>query len=364
MTTDVTNHPHFQKLQREGISHIDHSSRKTVYVDGVRYEEITVSDRPEPLKGKIGMAKRIGLGAVGLLGTVANISKDFRRATLETAWNGRAEEKVLYNKTDPMTEERRAEATDGRSRNALEQRLGYDPKNRASIKAYLERPEIRKQLLSDGNGNYMLPEHRRDGTSSFLFVPNGDFNKATSIKISTASSGEQLKGAEFHKAMLTYGSQYEDMIKGRDQKADELAVQLGKKRGLNDDQIEAQKEELKKKVLKHMHIAVISPKGNHTRFYSSNVDPNAKDIFGRRAYANSLTGTRIDWSDSTKKDVAQTWKKGPEDKLTKERPFENGPPEPAPHREDEDESSRALHSARRGGESGAPSPLLLEEEEV
>ncbi|MCC5831670.1 MAG: hypothetical protein JJU12_01315 [Chlamydiales bacterium] len=201
-------------------------------------------------------------------------------------------------------------------------RLGYDPKDRETIKAYIDRPDIRKQLLSDGHGNYYLPEHRRNGTSSFLFISKGNFNNPSSIVISDTNTGEALKGSQFEKAMFAYGYQYEDMINGIEKKANEIAQRIAKDKGWDPtkdkDKIDKEKEEIKK----YWRTVVISPKMGQSRLYSS-VNPNARGIFGGHAFSNPYTGTHLKWESQTEKAITELYQKKADDRLTKDRPFEN-----------------------------------------
>lgn len=211
-------------------------------------------------------------------------------------------------------------------------RLGYDPKIRSSIKAYLERPDIFRRLI-EKNGNYYLQEERRDGTSSFLFVPKGDFSKACSIKVSNSKTGEPLSGDAFDKMMFTYGKQYENMIKGMEKNAKERATRAADKLIKNGDLREDEKdswiEREQKRILKSFRVAVMSPRGDHTRLYGR-VDPNAKDIFGNRYYNSPMGGIRVDWDKPTAKEIKELWEKKPDSELKKERPFADSASTPPP----------------------------------
>lgn len=396
----MANSVQLDKLRRKGYD-TDHPVKsETVIRDGIEFTKVTVADRDDSQKA--GKVSRFVHGVGGVLGTVLNVSGDFRESTFGVASKGRREAEVLTGKgTDPLERERSV-AVSARNSEAIRGtidlnnydlrnpahvrqllqdpgiqnqlipdgngnsylpidnksfilvpqgdvnkatlvptrltnlivRLGYDPQIRSSIKAYLERPDIFRRLV-EKNGNYYLQEERRDGTSSFLFVPKGDFSKACSIKVSNSKTGEPLSGDAFDKMMFTYGKQYENMIKGMEKNAEERAIRKAKKVGREDDQEWIQRE--KKKILKSFRVAVMSPRGDHTRLYG-HVDPNAKDIFGNRYYNSPMGGIRVDWDKPTAKEIKELWEKKPDSELKKERPFANSappaatpPPTQSPH---------------------------------
>lgn len=375
------------ELRQKGYEHV--VKEETVIRDGIEFKKVTLADRDDAHKA--GKVSRFAHGAGGVLGSVLNVSSDFRKSTFGVASEGRKETEVLTGGTDPLDRERVAvrARNPGMIRNRIGPynlgnpahvrqflqdpniqsqlipdgngnsylpidnksfilvpqgdvnkatlvptrltnlivRLGYDPKNRSSIKAYLERPDIFRRLI-EKNGNYYLQEERRDGTSSFLFVPKGDFSKACSIKVSNSKTGEPLSGDAFDKMMFTYGKQYENMIKGMEKNAEERAIRKAKKEGREDDQEWIQRE--KKKILKSFRVAVMSPRGDHTRLYGR-VDPNAKDIFGNRYYNSPMGGIRVDWDKPTAKEIKELWEKKPDSELKKERPFaDSAPPATTP----------------------------------
>ncbi len=348
---------HHDKLTAEGFEEKEH---KTTTFAGTRYTQTTYKKNEN--QGKFARAGRVALSIAAAVPplTVAYASKGFREDIAEAGFKGSTTRTALYDPVDPLDEERplagvpanekeaklhaqyianRMEIADGLGddydsyeeyvaelgydpASLLIQRLGYDPKNKASIRDYLKRPEIRRNLL-ESNGNYMLPEHRNAGRgiSSFLFVPNGDFSKATSIKIHEAESGQPLKGAEFTRAMYSYSSQYEDLMKGIKEKADKWMEKVT-------DLTPAQKEKVKETLIKSLKngIVVLDFKGHHTRLYPHDLDPNKySELTG---FFGSMKGTRISWSKGTTKDVDEFHKATPKKELPTHKPFEQAPPPP------------------------------------
>ncbi|MCH9627313.1 MAG: hypothetical protein S4CHLAM2_09490 [Chlamydiales bacterium] len=349
---------HDKLVHEEGF---EQKGSKSVTFAGTRYTQTTYKKHEN--QGKLARAGRAAVAVAAAIPplTVAYASKGFRTSA-EAGLKGEVKRTALYDPVDPLEAERplvgdpetadeqklvtqyranRLEIADGLGddyenyedyvadlgydpASPLIQRLGYDPKNRASIRAYLERPEIRRELL-ESNGNYMLPEHRNAnlGISSFLFVPNGRFEEATSIKIHDAKTGQPLKGKEFTRAMYSYSSQHVDLMKGIDEKADKWADKLI----ANHPSLSKEKaKEIVKKSLRE-GIIVLDFKGGHTRLYPRDLDPNKySDLTG---FFGSMKGTRISWSKGTTEDVKEFHKATPKRELPTHKPFEHAPPPPS-----------------------------------
>lgn len=314
----------------DGLDHVLPGSQKRVILDGIQYNQLTRTDRREELS----KPARAFRALVGILAFPINAWKRGREWGLGSAIDGRIKRDVRYGGVDPLQGERDKNAVNPNSAamqrhiqamralgadenyrpSALIERLGYDPKNRMSVRAYLERPEIKAQMIYDKTtGNYMLPVNDREGTSSFLFVPKGDFSKASSIVMSDAKTGESLKGHAFSKAMHTYQSQYDDMVKGIEENVDYLTTQLRKKYG--DEEIED--EELRTQVKNQFRVAVLDHKRKNTRFFS-HINPNYRGI-----YTNPFKGTRIDWEKSTVEHTDEIQRTKQPERLPNDRPFEH-----------------------------------------
>lgn len=108
---------------------------------------------------------------------------------------------------------------------------GYSPRSRSSIREYIKKPEIRRDLRSDGNGNYFLPENRCKGQSRFIFVPKGVFEDAKMVNYNKASTGLALtESSQQLRAIRTYGATIEDIDEQWDsKKAKEVAINIIKK---------------------------------------------------------------------------------------------------------------------------------------
>jgi len=287
-----------------------------VNIDGRTFEQITYQNER-------GFFKRTVVGIAGGAIQALGIQSEWGQKAWEYYRHG--ERKILTGGftgrgVDALRKERLAPTLDptSKAKNRLIERLGYDPKDPESIRAYLARPEIRAQLIKV-NGHYVLPELRRNGTSSFLFVPDGDFSKATSIRVADAKTGEKLKGKEFHRAMNTYCSQYEDMCKGIDTL---ISGYISRKHPDFAKFSPAKKKKIKDNLRKMMQ-PVLDYKGEHGRLYLRDPGPNK-----RGDYNSFLKGIRYDWSASTKKDVKAIHNAAPDKKLSEDKPFE--------HKSDED----------------------------
>lgn len=315
--------------QRDGL-HILPGSEQTVTVDGVQWTEETYVDRNEELS----TPARIFRGLAGVIAFPINAWKRGREWGLGSAIDGRIERKVRHTRQDPLDRERRLPAANlnspamqqhiqdmivlGAPHNyqpsALIERLGYDPKNRMSIQAYLERPEIKSRMIKDDStGNYMLPENHREGVTSFLFVPKGDFTKASSVILSDGKTGFALVGHQFEKAMNTYQAQYEGTLKDKEEQVKHLTTQLAKK--YEQQGIEREPQELRQEVLNEMRVAVLDHKRKNTRFFS-HINPNYRNI-----YTNPFKGTRSDWDKATVEYTDEIQRTKPSDHLPNNRPF-------------------------------------------
>lgn len=68
----------------------------------------------------------------------------------------------------------------------------YDPANKASIQTFLRDPRVLANMKEKG-GHYIYPDA---GRSSFIFIPNGDFNQAKSIKVTNGKSKEPIQNPQ------------------------------------------------------------------------------------------------------------------------------------------------------------------------
>ncbi len=313
--TSATSYGSYVEALRERGLKLDPGNGEKVYIDGRSYERRIFADRR--LGNEAGIPERIVRGTAGVALGISNLSS----SCLERSWGvitkGRIEENVLVpnHETD-------------RSRANLIQNLGYDPTKNESIQEYLKIPRIWAQL-EGRDGHFMLREERRGRTSSFIFVPNGDFSKATSIVLSTSKTGEALKGAQLQRAMYTFSAQYEDLKEGMEKGAEKFATDYLVKNPT------ANKNKIKQQYLEQMQGFVISARRKHTRVFG-HVDTNKRGL-----YDWYLGGYKIDWSEGTKKDVKDLHEMEPGKELKASYPFAEPAPPPTDRARQEPNSGRS-----------------------
>lgn len=272
-----------------------------------------------------GTLGRVVRGAGGVIGSIAtagliNISKEFRDATWTPAVKGAVKE-TLYAETGEEED--------------IRPDLGYNPKNSESIQDYLKDPDIRSQLR-ESNGHYFLPERRRKGISSFIFVPHGDFRKARSIKFWTAGTGKSVTNTEKQlRSIRSYCATYEDVESKWEKELPKLAASLIKKHpGMTEQQAIA-------RIKRRPKTVVVDARNGVARVYGK-FDPNKVNP------DSYFTGTLIKLEKDTDKEIKRIHGKSMEHKepLGGERPFKQAIPDPVdpPHMESR---SRANSSATR-----------------
>lgn len=65
----------------------------------------------------------------------------------------------------------------------------YDPADKSSIQTFLKDPRVLANMKEKG-GHYIYPD---EGRSSFIFIPNGDFSQAKSIKVTNGKSKDLIQ---------------------------------------------------------------------------------------------------------------------------------------------------------------------------
>jgi hypothetical protein len=266
--------------------------RNVQKVDYTKNEVTSVGNRIKYLARTIGY---------GLLGGIPFTTKEGRDATINPLFRGRAKETLDVDMGEEDPEE-------------LEETLNYNPKNPASIREYVDRPDIRKRLLQ-ADGNYFLPEQRRNGVSSFLFVPKGDFSKATSIVVFNAKDGSSVTNyAELMRSIRTFSASKENIDEAWEKKLKNLAQDL--KKSLSNHSDKDNLDKLRKSLNKQKGIIVIDVKNFEARIYSKDSDLNVD--------MNSYkTGTSISLSDATKEAIRTVHGKSmkSDQKLEGDKPF-------------------------------------------
>ncbi len=284
-------HPKITELERKGFR--VKSETTTIF----RGREVT---RTKLEKNKTsGVVERIARGAAGIVTFPLLLSQDHRDRTINPAISGSAKETV-YTPTGREFEDA-----------AEIENLGFDPKNGASIQAHLEKPEIRAQIR-ESNGHYFLPVRQGKWSSRFLFVPNGDFSKAKSIKMWTAKDGKAITNTEqMLRAARSYCASYSEIEKGVEDLQKDLAkhvVRLGRDRGVTED-------EAKEAIKRRPKTVVIDMRYGQLRFYGK-LDPN------RVNPDSAFTGTVKGLKDQTKKEINRIHgKMESKEPLEGERPF-------------------------------------------
>lgn len=202
------------------VSHADHSNMvnngyqarsivSTPYRSAICYEVTYV--KAKPLYNKIG---NVVLGCLGLPFCCC-------------CCNGFVESTFLAALEDEYTDKKyfeNPEADQAALRRDTEI-LGFNPRNRESLKAYLltEKPEM---TLS--NGHLFKIFIRPSGISGYILVPNRDIEKVHFRASWNARTGEPTRSElEVYKDAVKFASTYRDIEKAKELKAQELARKHG-----------------------------------------------------------------------------------------------------------------------------------------
>ena len=219
----MTVHTEQSRLQEiRNQNYLNDPTSKTVVIRGRKVMLKTYVKNED-----LGTLEKVGRFLGGVAMAPLLLSKNFRDDTINPAIYGKAEEK-MFVQIEPKKQDDKK----------LKKQLGYIPNDRATIRAYLKQPEIRAKLQS-ANGHLFLPEERRigkDGISSFIFVPNGDFSKAQSKVICKGKTGGPVTN---HEELLTdirdYVAAHSDIEKGIDEAAEKIAKFMNKKKKEGED---------------------------------------------------------------------------------------------------------------------------------
>lgn len=291
------------KNARDGFTHV--VGRQNVVINGMRTTKTTVSNRPEEAK----TVSRIGHGVVATLSTVANMSKAWREEHADVAFKGRATRDV-YSKPKSVFQELREAGT-------LTEEIGFDPKSKESMAEFLNKPEIKGNLVESYGNLVWIVEDSKNNTS-YAIVNYGmriDPENIEFVSFSDPNSKppEPLKGGGLHKAVHLFSLQLPKMY----EKIEDLARKVGKKRGMSEDEIDAHLSDLKKEVRKEFKYVVVSHNSKHTRLLKGSADLNAL----LKIVNSSFAGVRVDWDEQIKKTAIEIVKGKIDDKLSQRKPF-------------------------------------------
>lgn len=179
-------------------------------------------------------------------------------------------------------------------------RVQYTPTRDSSVRALFDpanpRAQANRMKLVEAHGHYFMTEERRDGRTSFIFVPNCDFSKATSYNIAYTKNGAPICN---HDALLRYVDDfcaaYGEINEKWEKEAYKIALRIATQDPDKDENDEEYLKELTRKVIESRGAIVLSPKGEHVRIYSKGADPNTVNT---NSY---FSGVLIDLSGGAKK---------------------------------------------------------------
>lgn len=238
-------------------------------------------------------AETVARYAGGVFAGPLNISKKVRDETWGMAGQGYIERKV-YVTVDETPEDKKAQRIKDK------QHLGYVPGKSKSIQKYLADPNIRAQLC-EANGHYYMVDQRAEGQgiSRIIFVPDGNFDKATSYTVCDAKTGDPIKNRDaLMRHARSFCASYHDIEEGWDKEAGKIAENLNK----NDRLVSLNgatftKEDVKKK----KKSVVIDVDSGHARVYTDH-----RTSLDTSSYR---TGTTVSLSDSVNKEIKKLYDK-------------------------------------------------------
>ena len=265
-----------------------------------------------------GTLERIVRGASGVVGSVATLGvlpvlgllgedDGFYDATLKSAYHGSVKEHV-YEELGPEEPIQERHSADGK----LER---CNPKDPASVQRFLN--ENRHEWREANGHNFMVGKGRR-GISFFYFIPNGEVDKAYSVKFWTAKNGKSIMNtAKQLRAIRSYCAAFEDIEAGWEQKIPELATSLQNKRK------DLSEVDAKAAIKNQPRTIVIDARKGVARIYGP-YDPNKVNPDSHR------TGTAIELRKETKEEINRAHGRSMEHKepLAGEKAFNTPPKNP------------------------------------
>lgn len=262
----------------------------------------------KPVRAVVGVA-----GTVLTAGLLPALSKDFRDATINPVIYGKAEETVWFKSDEVENTEH----------------IGYRPKQKNSVQEYARRLMAEKSpLVRQIGGHMVILENRRHGRSSFIFIPNGNPDEATSIKYWRTKDGSAITNPKDQWIAIQKYCHAIDQVKTDfDKDATDMAKKVIEFKNSQEPDptlhisIEDQKkvDHYKEKLKKRANIVVLG--STEARFFSK-VDPNKSNM------ASYMAGTRVAYSKDTQKAIEKAEGTSMEDKqnLRGDTPFSEKEP--------------------------------------
>lgn len=210
------------------------TTKKTL--NGRTVEEVTYrkGDDSSP-DGKISKVEQRVRKAQAITGTIltaglANISKDFREEKMEMGFTGEITRTHTYSEFSPSNKKVKQvyERSNGNTRRAYRNELGFDPKNQKSVADRAAQLKTEGKLIGypKDHPHLVYPEWKGGG-SRMIFCPNGDTTKAMSFKMWDADTGLPLKDKnKVMLAMYDFAIMYEEAQKGIDKAAEKLVEEI------------------------------------------------------------------------------------------------------------------------------------------
>src|ERR1700722_3296325 len=241
----------------------------------------------EPLIGG-----RTALTTLGILGGPLNFIQSWKDNTTNLGMDGKVE-KTVFVKSDEEEDIHH---------------LKYDPKDRPSS-SKMSIANYAKKLASEGspdvrqiNGHLVIRERsRKGGITSCIFVPNGDFDKATSIRQNKPDGTPLTNSDEHWRAINDLCGLYDKVESELDKESERIAISMVKEKRSEDDEHteeltpeeKAEVKELQKAVRSQFKFFVISPDNQHIRVYGD-IDRNeTKTNSFRTGFVITLTPGEI-----------------------------------------------------------------------
>ena len=198
-----------------------------------------------------------------------------------------------------------------------EEVVGCNPKDTKSVKEFLNK---NRHEWREANGHNFIVGKGRKGISFFYFIPDGDIDKAYSVKFWTAKNGKSVINTEKQlRAIRSYCAAFENIETEWEKEIPNLATRLVGMDTTNQRTL----DQAKIAIRKLPRTLVIDARAGVARVYGP-YDPNQVNPDSHR------TGTAVKLSKETIEEINRAHGKSMEHKepLAGERPFKTPPRDP------------------------------------
>ena len=313
-----------EALARDGydVFHPRDIKTKTIFGEKV---ETAKFDQVQPTSRTWSRAtQRAGSIALSVLAFPALLCKSFRQEYGRFGWTGNCESQEIAVPKE-LSEEEMAERQE-----SIRTGRRYDPNDSESIKRYVHNAGTKPSMYLGHEFFIDNEAASRDGISSFLFAPNGDWSQSFSVVMYNPKNGQSIGNTdEIHRAIRAYCEQYRTMSDGLNPFIERSINSYLRLNHLNPDQVSAdERKRLRDSLGRMFSLVVIDPDSGKTRVYHRSAvnDPTkAFRSFEPNPIAGFLQqfspkGLVIEWDEHLKERVKSVYEGQKDKKFTDEHP--------------------------------------------